>query len=125
VRLAGPLWLELVVGQSSLTVYVTDRLGTPVESSGASGRATVHTDGKRTRIELKPAGGNRLAGKVQFKLRRSTAVFLTADLRGEKPYRAVFRPLEGAAASSPRYRTRHFAAVKTPPLVAALLVPYS
>jgi hypothetical protein len=101
IRLAGPLWLELVVGKSSLTVYVTDRLGTPVDTSGAKGSATVHTDGKATHIELKPTGGNRLAGRGRLKLKRSTVVFVTADLRGRKPYRAVFRPLEGTVARTP------------------------
>jgi hypothetical protein len=102
VRLAGPLWLELVVAKGSLTVYVTDRFGTPVDTSGAKGSATAHTDGKGTHIELRAAGGNRLAGRGQLKLKRSTVVFITADLRGKKPYGAVFRPLERAAAGTPR-----------------------
>ncbi len=102
VRLAGSFWLELVVTKSSLTVYVTDRFGGPVDTSGAKGSATAHTDGKSTRIELKPEGGNRLAGRGRLKLKRSTVVFVTADLRGKRPYRAVFRPLEPAAAGSSR-----------------------
>jgi hypothetical protein len=97
VRLAGPLWLELVVGKSWLAVYVTDRVGASVDTSGAKGRATAHTDGKGTHIDLRPAGGNRLAGNGRLKLKRSTVVFVTVDLRGKKPYRAVFRPLERAA----------------------------
>ena len=102
VRLAGPLWLELVVAKGSLTVYVTDRFGTPVDTLGAKGSATAHTDGKGTHIELRAAGDNRLAGRGQLKLKRSTVVFITADLRGKKPYGAVFRPLERAAAGTPR-----------------------
>jgi len=101
VRMAGPLWLELVVGKSSLTVYVTDRFGSPVDTSGAKASATVHTDGKATHIELKPAGGNRIAGRGRLRLKRSTVVFVTADLRGKKAYRAVFRPAEGAAVQTP------------------------
>ena len=102
VRLAGPFWLELVVAKGSLTVYVADRSGVPVDTSGSKGTATAHTDGKATRIELRPAGGNRLAGKGGLKLKHSTVVFITADLRGERLHRAVFRPLERVTAGAER-----------------------
>lgn len=102
VRLAGPFWLELVVAKGSLTVYVTDRSGAPVDTSKGRGSATAHTDGRGTRIELRPAGGDQLAGKGRFTLKRSTVVFVTAHLRGEKPHRAVFRPLQGAAMDNDR-----------------------
>lgn len=102
VRMAGPFWLELVVAKGSLTVYVVDRSGAPVDTSGGKGAATAHTDGKATRIELRPAGANRLAGKGKLRLKHSTVVFVTADLRGEKPYRAVFRPLERETAGAER-----------------------
>jgi hypothetical protein len=102
VRMAGPFWLELVVAKGSLTVYVADRSGAPVDTSGCKGAATAHTDGKATRIELRPAGANRLAGKGKLRLKHSTVVFVTAALRGEKRYRAVFRPLEGETAGAER-----------------------
>jgi len=102
LRLAGALWLELVVEKSSLTVYVTDRVGAPADTSGAKGSAIVHTDGKATHIKLNPAGGNRLTGMGRLKLKRSSVVFVTADLRGKRPYRAAFRPLEGVAPHMPR-----------------------
>jgi len=102
IRMAGPFWLELVVAKSSLTVHVTDRSGVPVDTSGGRGTATAHTDGKGTRIELRPTGGNRLAGTGKFKLKHSTVVFVTAKLRGEKPHGAVFRPLERFTAGAER-----------------------
>ena len=102
IRMAGPLWLELVVAKGSLSLYVTDRSGTPVDAKGGKATATVHTDGKGTRIELHPTGGNGLAGKGRIRLKRSSVVFITADLRGEKPHRAVFRPLEELAPSAQR-----------------------
>jgi hypothetical protein len=98
VRMAGPFWLELVMAKGSLTVYVTDRSGLPVATAGGHGAATAHTDGKATRVELRTTGGNRLAGKGKLRLKHSTVVFITADLRGEKPYRAVFRPPKRATA---------------------------
>lgn len=102
VRLAGPFWLELVVAKGSLTVYVTDRSGAPVDTADGKGTATAHTDGKSTRIELRPAGGDRFAGKQRLRLKRSTVVFVTAHLRGEKPHRAVFRPLETVGGNNDR-----------------------
>jgi len=94
LRLAGPFWLELVVAKGSLTVYVSNRSGAPIDASTGKGTAVVHTDGKSTRIELKPGGGDRLVGKGRVKVKRTTVIFVTAALRGEKAHRAVFRPFE-------------------------------
>lgn len=102
VRMAGPFWLELIVAKGSLTLYVTDHSGAPVDTSHAKGTATVHTDGKATRVELQSAGGNRLVGRGNLRLKHSTVVFVTADLRGQKPHRAVFRPLEQVTADGER-----------------------
>jgi hypothetical protein len=102
VRLAGPYWLELVVANGSLTVFVTDRSGHPIDTAGGAGTATAHTDGKGARVELRSAGGHRLAGKARLKVKRSTVVFVTVHLRGEKPHRAVFRPSESDATDSDR-----------------------
>lgn len=96
LRLAGPFWLELVVAKGSLTVYVSNRSGAPIDASTGKGTAVVHTDGKSTRIELKPGGGDRLVGKGRVKVKRTTVIFVTAALRGEKAHRAVFRPFESA-----------------------------
>ena len=100
VRLAGPFWLELVVAKGSLTLYVSNRSGAPIDASTGKGTAVIHTDGKSTRVELKPGGGNKLAGKGRVKVKRTTVIFVTAALRGEKAHRAVFRAFE----SSPEER---------------------
>jgi hypothetical protein len=63
LRLAGPFWLELVVAKGSLTVYVSNRNGTPIDASAGKGTAVIHTDGKSTRVDLKPVGGERLGGR--------------------------------------------------------------
>ena len=94
LRLAGPFWLELVVAKGSLTVYVSDRNGKPIDASTGKGSAVIHTDGKSTHVELKPGGGERLVGKGRVKVKRTTVIFVTAALRGEKAHRAVFRPVE-------------------------------
>jgi hypothetical protein len=98
VRLAGPYWLELVASKGTLTLYVTDRAGNPVDSVGGKGKAGLHTDGKATQVELRPAGDNRLEGKGRLTLKPTTVVFVTVDLRGQKPHRTVFRPLAASRA---------------------------
>jgi hypothetical protein len=98
VRLAGPFWLELVARKGALTLYVTDHAGNPVDSVGGKGKAGLHTDGKSTQVELRPAGGNRLEAKGQVNLKPTTVVFVTVDLRGQKPHRTVFRPLAASRA---------------------------
>lgn len=98
VRLAGPFWLELVASKGALTLYVTDRAGKPVDSVGGKGKAGLHTDGKATQLELRPAGGNRLEAKGRLNLKPTTVVFVTVDLRGERPHRTVFRPLAASRA---------------------------
>jgi hypothetical protein len=102
VRLAGPYWLELVANRSALTVYVTDRAGNAVDAAGGKGKAGLHTDGKATQVELRPAGGNRLEGKGRLSLKPTTVVFVTVDLRGQKPHRTVFRPLATSHAAGSR-----------------------
>jgi len=94
--LAGPFWLELLVAKGSLTVYVSDRNGKPIDASTGKGSAVIHTDGKSTRVELNPGGGERLVGKGRVKIKRTTVIFVTTVLRGEKAHRAVFRPFESA-----------------------------
>ena len=98
LRLAGPLWLELVVAKGTLAVYVMERTGKAVNTVGGKGQAGVHTDGKATQVDLQPAGENRLEGHAKFSLKATTVVFVTIDLQHEKPHRAVFRPLSANAA---------------------------
>jgi len=96
LRLAGPFWLELVVAKGSLSLYVSNRSGAPIDASTGKGAAVIHTDGKSTSVELKPGGGNTLVGKGRLKVKRTTVIFVTAALRGEKAHKAVFRPFESA-----------------------------
>ena len=96
LRLAGPFWLELVVAKGSLTLYVSNRSGAPIDASTGKGTAVIHTDGKSTRVELKPGGGNKLVGKGRVKVKRTTVIFVTAALRGEKAHRGVFRASESS-----------------------------
>lgn len=94
LRLAGPFWLELVVAKASLTLYVMNLSGTPIDASNSKATAVIHTDGKSTRVELQPGGGNKLLGKGRIKVKRATVIFVTVAQRGEKAHKAVFRPFE-------------------------------
>jgi len=59
-------------------------------SQPGRGTAVIHTDRKTTRVEL--TGGETRVGKGRVNITRTTVIFLTAALRGEKAHRAVFRP---------------------------------
>jgi hypothetical protein len=75
---------------------VTDHAGNPVDSVGGKGKAGLHTDGKSTQVEYGPQA-NRLEAKGRLNLKPTTVVFVTVDLRGQKPS-AVFRPLAASRA---------------------------
>jgi hypothetical protein len=101
MRTAGPYHLGLIAGKGEIIVYVTDHRGAAVTSTGGKGKAVVHTDGRGTTVALEPGDGNVLSGKGRFKLKRSSVVYVTVDLRRTKPQKAVFRPLEAMPAGSP------------------------
>lgn len=63
---AGPLHAELVVQDRTVTVYVYTIKDEPIAMDGGTGTATVLAGGKTERIELKPAGGNAVAGTGTF-----------------------------------------------------------
>ena len=60
VQEAGEMYLELVVKDADVTVYVLDEARKPVPGTQASGTATVLVDGKSHKVELKAAEGNSL-----------------------------------------------------------------
>lgn len=100
MRTAGPYHLELIAGKGEIIVYVTDHRGAAVAGAGGKGKAVVHTDGRGTTVALQPGAGNVLSGKGRFKLKRSSVVYVTVDLRRAKPQKAVFRPLRAMPAGS-------------------------
>jgi len=91
---AGPYDLELVARNGEIRVYVTDHSGRPIETAGGRGKAVVHTDGKGVTVPIQPGRANLLKAKGRFKLKRSSVIFVTVHLRGAKPQKSVFRPLD-------------------------------
>lgn len=63
---AGPLHAELLVKGQEVTVFMYTMQDEPIPMDGGSGTATVLAAGKPERVELKPAGGNKLVGKGAF-----------------------------------------------------------
>lgn len=65
VRMSGPYHLELMPQQTDVLVYVTDHGDTPIPTAGWTAQLVTLRGGKKTSIQLKPAGANTLRGKGQ------------------------------------------------------------
>ena len=77
VQAVGETWLELVVKDGSVEMYLEDD-GDPMESAGVSGKVTL--GGKE--VVLAPAGGNKLSGKIAGKAPgsgKATVILLLSD----------------------------------------------
>ena len=67
IQQIGPYEAELVVKGSDITLFVLDSQDKKVDVSAFSATATVLAKGNEQKlIELKPAGDNKLGGKVEF-----------------------------------------------------------
>lgn len=60
----GGLHAELVAKGNVVDVYLTDSADKPVSAAGYKAVAVIAARGKSLRIELEPAGDNRLTGKA-------------------------------------------------------------
>lgn len=86
---AQEIWLELVVRNSYVTVYVLDEEKKPVPASQVSGTATVLTGGKSYKVELAAAGDNSVQGKLP--VAATGRIVATVALKvGGKPASARF-----------------------------------
>lgn len=67
VQQIGPYEVELVVKGTDVSLYVLDSQDKQVDVAKFTAVATVLAKGNEQKaIDLRPAGGNRLAGKVDF-----------------------------------------------------------
>ncbi len=67
VQQIGPYEVELVVKGADVTLFVLDSQDKKVDVAAFSATATVLAKGNEQKvIELKPAGDNKLGGKVEF-----------------------------------------------------------
>ena len=90
--------LEMLADGEAISLRVSDRAGTPVDTAGGKGKAVIHTEGRAVTIELHPAAPNLLSGRGRYRLKRSTVVYVTVDLKKERAHRTVFRPLSESPA---------------------------
>lgn len=65
---AGPLHLEMIVQDATMTIYLRDHADKPVPTDGYKGTAIFLLDGRSQRIALVPAGENKLVGTAPVKL---------------------------------------------------------
>lgn len=88
---AHEMWLELVVRNKDVTLYVLDEAKRPVPATEVSGTVTVLAGGKMHKVELSPAQGNSLHGELPVEV--TGRVVATASLKVTgKPVSARFMP---------------------------------
>lgn len=100
VRMSGPYHLELVVAADSLQVYITDHADNGIPTAGWTGQAIVLAGGKKSYLELKPAGDNLLQAAASFPdMSDMKAVVMVQPKAGEE-YAARFTPGRRTQAAS-------------------------
>ena len=86
----GNYHVEAVAKETSLSVYLYDENNNPVDAAGASAIGIFVVDGKSQRIELKPAGANRLAGTAAVSMPATLKGAVQVSLPGGKNLQAKF-----------------------------------
>lgn len=71
---AGSYHVEMVAKQTSLTLYLSEESGKPIDAKGHKATGIFVVNGKAQRIELNPGTGNALTG--------TAAVALPSGLKG-------------------------------------------
>ena len=94
VKDAGKYHLELVVKDTSLTMYVTGSKDAKIATKGATGTATVLAGKSTSNVKLEPSGENVLAGNGSFQPGPDMKVVVSVTLPGQPPVQARFTPIE-------------------------------
>jgi hypothetical protein len=87
---AGPYHQEVVVKDGEMRVFLYTMEDAPIATEGATGFATVLAGGKTERVELKPAGGNALAGTGGFTAKAGTKIVTSVTLAGKGAVQARY-----------------------------------
>lgn len=82
---AGEAQFEVVGKDGRLVVHVTNH-GSPLDTTGASGKLTVLAGSAKQEYALKPAGGNRQEGSGSYAA--GAKLLLQVQLPGKKPLQA-------------------------------------
>ena len=94
VKDAGKYHLELVVKDTSLTVYVTGSKDAKIATKGATGTATVLAGKSTSNVKLEPGSENVLTGNGSFQPAPDMKVVVSVTLPGQPPVQARFTPVE-------------------------------
>lgn len=81
---------ELVAREASLSLFAYDH-GKPLALSGGKAVATVHGRNEKTRVELKPAGEQKLVAEGRFATGLGVRVAVELELPGKPPATLNFR----------------------------------
>ena len=76
-------WVELVVRDGQLVVYVTDPEFKPVPSAQLGGKATVLVGGKREEVTLAPSEANTVTGKLAAPVSGKITAVLALTIGGK------------------------------------------
>lgn len=90
VQDADGSWVELIVSEDQVMVYVSDELGEPTPASRVSGTATILAGGQTYKARLSPAGGNALTATLPVKVSGMATATISLKIDG-KPASARFR----------------------------------
>lgn len=91
IQEAHEMWLELVVRDKEVTIYVLDEAKKPVPSAQVSGTVTVLAGGKMYKVALSPAEGNSLHGELPAPATGRVAATVSLKVDG-KAMSARFTP---------------------------------
>ena len=73
--------IEFVSKEQEIVFYLSDDDGSPLQTKGMRGRATVQDSGKTTTVALQPAAPNMMVGKLQTPLSQKARVVFSATLK--------------------------------------------
>lgn len=97
---AGAFSYELVIDknakegvESAVMVYVTDHAGKKIQTTGASGTATILAGKLKASAILKPDGDNRMKGSTKYTATPDMKVLVSITLAGKLPEQTRFTPL--------------------------------
>ncbi|HJV53962.1 MAG TPA: hypothetical protein VJ652_21015 [Noviherbaspirillum sp.] len=105
LRMAGAYHYELVIkptgkdNANEVLVYVTDHGGKEVDVAGATGSATILSNGKAT-VQLKPEGKNVMKGAGSFATGPNLKAVVSITLAGQQPEQARFTPFAAKTADA-------------------------
>ncbi|QDZ29811.1 hypothetical protein [Noviherbaspirillum sp. UKPF54] len=105
LRMAGAYHYELVIrpagkdNANEVLVYVTDHGGKEISVAGATGTATILSNGKAS-VQLKPEGKNLMKGAGNFAASPDLKAVVSIGLAGHQPQQARFTPFATKVAES-------------------------